>query len=301
MEKDTARFDLKYDGKLKVVKYVYDSCEELIHHMQETPTHGGWSEIYDIFAYPEYHHADAITNRATYGTDKTEIVEKVAETLDDINVTESVTLEKFRQMSYRPAGCVPVIGRVMAGQANNMLVMDRKKESIVKFCIDSAGGAYYMNRYAVQIGSALARVSAMIENAGYKTKFTALSSTEYSSKNLALMMVTKIKDEGEPMDLARFMYPLLHVKEYEYALSFTWCNRIPESPSRGVRPKPLVSGDSGEKRAIYEWCTEENTIMLPLLELGEVLDRNGGNVQKLEEYILKLFIRDDEAEDWGEY
>ena len=130
------------------------------------------------------------------------------------------------------AGFAPVVPLALKGVPNCMIDMYIKpiKTKVVDVYYDLTCSAGTSSQTILNNGKVLLSAITELEMQGYRFNLYAMQS--YSDNKSADILVVKIKDASQPMDLKRMSYPLMHTGFFR-AIGFDWYSKMPEGKFRG--------------------------------------------------------------------
>lgn len=234
------------------------------------------------------HTKEEIHGMIRHGSDNTELTQKIKLYIDDVNNTAKV--EKYKTIEYRPFGCAVCVPRALSGNPNCMILPKKQavKTRIINLVVDSGvSGGISESKYKA-LGSVMARAIYDMERSGFRVRLTVVDTTDNHQSSNKTILVSKItlKDEREPMNLARILYPLTE-PSFPRRVGFTLISRAPEWDdcwSLGV-----MSGPESLKKKIYNTVIGTNAIGLTFDTMCDMISNKGDrkDVQKIIEYIFE--------------
>ena len=118
---------------------------------------------------------------------------------------------KKNVLRYNNVGFLPVVPKVLAGQPQNMLTINRENTStskVLTICYDCSVPYYIEPEDMIKTAANVASVIKQLENNGYRVNLYVCSCA-YSGKTFATI-ITKLKSAGEYLDTLRLAYPFIN-------------------------------------------------------------------------------------------
>lgn len=96
----------------------------------------------------------------------------------------------------------------------------------------------------IKAGQTLLGTIIELERQGYR--FNLYACQGYSSESDCDMLVVKIKDSGQPLDLKRISFPLTHTAFFR-VIGFDWYSKVPDGKYRDNYGRGIAYRLSGDK------------------------------------------------------
>lgn len=128
-------------------------------------------------------------------------------------------------------GYAPIVPLAMQGVPQSMLNHKMKpiKAKVIDVFYDITVNCGVSSEQILNNGSNLLGAVVDLEQEGYKINIYAIQS--YSDSSNCDMLVVKIKDSKQPMDLKRMSFPLTHTAFFR-VIGFDWYSRVPDGKYR---------------------------------------------------------------------
>lgn len=199
-------------------------------------------------------------NMATHSIDEDwHQVKSYAEALDLMKTGYQPTVEKMRDVFKTKVsgegkrfsfqnniqGFAPVVPLALKGVPNCMMDMRMKpiKNKVIDVYYDMVASCSVGGEQIIKAGQMLLGSIVELERQGYRFNLYAVQS--YSGNKDCDMMVVKLKDSAQPLDIKRISFPLTHTAFFR-VIGFDWYSKVPEGKYRGGYGRAL-SYDFSEK------------------------------------------------------
>lgn len=128
-------------------------------------------------------------------------------------------------------GYAPIVPLAMQGVPQSMLNHKMKpiKAKVIDVFYDITVNCGVSSEQILSNGSNLLGAVVDLEQEGYKINIYAIQS--YSDEKNCDMLIVKIKDSKQPMDLKRMSFPLTHTAFFR-VIGFDWYSRVPDGKYR---------------------------------------------------------------------
>lgn len=128
-------------------------------------------------------------------------------------------------------GFAPVVPLALKGVPNCMMDMYMKpiKAKVVDVYYDMTTSCAIDGKDIIKAGQTLLGSIIELERQGYRFNLYAVQS--YSDNTSCDMLVVKIKDSAQPLDLKRISFPLTHTAFFR-VIGFDWYSKLPEGKFR---------------------------------------------------------------------
>lgn len=158
------------------------------------------------------------------GTESYEEAERLLTEGDTKSASLIITEEKKRKATTRttttrnaiynaPAGFVPNIPRLLAGNPNNMLNVRQQKyrnSKVITLIVNTSTPGSTDVKTMIKFGANVLSAVLDMEKKGYRFNIYVATTTKHrSTKNSSLLLV-KIKDAGKPLNVTNCAYPLVN-------------------------------------------------------------------------------------------
>lgn len=172
-------------------------------------------------------------------------VKSYAEALDLMKTGYQPTVEKMRgvfktkvsgegkRFSFQNniQGFAPVVPLALKGVPNCMMDMYMRpiKNKVVDVYYDMVASCSVGGEQIIKAGQMLLGSIIELERQGYRFNLYAVQS--YSDNRDCDMMVVKLKDSAQPLDIKRISFPLTHTAFFR-VIGFDWYSKVPEGKYR---------------------------------------------------------------------
>lgn len=172
-------------------------------------------------------------------------VKNYAEALELLKYGHQPTVEKMRgefkasargeakRFSFKNdiVGATPVVPLAMKGVPNCMIntYMKPIKAKVVSVYYDMTDSAGVGSNEIIAAGQILLGTIVELERQGYR--FNVYCVQAYSDGNSSDMLVVKVKDATQPIDLKRISFPMAHTAFFRM-IGFDWYSRVPDGKFR---------------------------------------------------------------------
>lgn len=129
-------------------------------------------------------------------------------------------------------GFAPVVPLALKGVPNSMIDMYMKpiKAKVVDVYYDMTASCGTDSDDIIRAGQSLLGAIIELEKQGYR--FNLFACQTYSDKSSCDMLVVKVKNASQPLDLKRISFPLTHTGFFR-VIGFDWYSRVPGGKYRG--------------------------------------------------------------------
>jgi hypothetical protein len=174
------------------------------------------------------------------------------------------------------------------GLPKSMITYNKKpkRNKILNFLIDGTYAGMTEQDEILKWGSKLIAEFQMLEKIGYRVRVEILNffCDQQAQKNdTAMLLRYVLKDEGQPFDLKRFMFPLAHTAMFR-GVGFDWEEKVPDGQAR-----------LGKGQALYHW-SDKSVLKSQILKY--IQDTNFTYVW-LNESAIKGLENKVSVEDWN--
>lgn len=164
-------------------------------------------------------------------------------------------------------GFAPVVPLALKNVPNCMVNMMMKpiKAKVIDIYYDSTAVCSVSSKKIIEAGQKLLGTIIEMERQGYRFNLCAVQN--YSDSSDSDMMIVKLKNASQPLDLKRVSFPLTHTAFFR-VIGFDWYSKVPGGRYRSGYGQPLVRAAGGSeevkkkfaemfgKNVLYFSCTE---------------------------------------------
>lgn len=157
-------------------------------------------------------------------------------------------------------GYAPVVPLAMKGVPQCMINTTYKpmKAKVIDICWDLSVSCATKSEAIIEAGSKILAAIISMEQQGYRCNLYAMQG--YSDSASADVLLVKIKDARQPLDLKRISFPLTHTAFFR-VIGFDWYSKFPGGKYRCGYGYPLsVSLDADERRKLTEQLLGKNAV-----------------------------------------
>ncbi len=158
----------------------------------------------------------------------------------------TVTAPKRSAFKNDVVGFAPVVPLAMMNVPNSMLNTNMKpvKSKIVKILYDITDSCSTKPETFLKRGKRIMEVIIGLERSGYRCELYAMQS--YYSDRKAEVLLVKIKESNQPLDVRRMMFPLTHPAFFR-VVGFEWQDRFPPARRLAGRGHALKFEDNHDE------------------------------------------------------
>lgn len=144
-------------------------------------------------------------------------------------------------------GFVPVVPLALKNVPNCMLNMQMKpiKAKVIDIYYDMSAASSVDSNDIIKAGKTILGTIIEMEKQGYR--FNLYACQTYSARNDADMLVVRIKNATQPLDLKRTSFPLIHTAFFR-VIGFDWYSRVPGGKYRAAYGQALTY-NAGQAKA----------------------------------------------------
>lgn len=258
----------------------YHSFEELLRfnrtrqHLHNEDTINSREFDEDWMGVKSYSEAE---NLLRYGWDKH--VPELKKYIDKTKIN-GTTVKRMRT-EQNVTGFAPIVSNAILGLPNSMLntVIKPIKTKVISIMYDITTPCGFSPKTILQIGLKLMRTIIVLESKGYRVRLQAMQS--YSDSKSADMLMVRVKNENQPLDCKRIMFPLIHPGMFR-AIGFAWWERCPGTKAKGGYGH-FMAAEYGEKKT-RQYMKEVFGKDVKYINCGELTDLSE---EQIEERILQ--------------
>jgi hypothetical protein len=161
------------------------------------------------------------------------------------------------------AGFGPIVANALMGLPKSMITYNKKpkRNKILNFLVDGTYAGMTEQDEILKWGSKLIAEFQMLEKIGYRVRVEILNffcDRNAKSSETAMLLRYVLKDEGQPFDIKRFMFPLAHTAMFR-GIGFDWEEKVPEGQQRFGKGQALHHwGDNPLKAQILKYIQDNN-------------------------------------------
>lgn len=159
-------------------------------------------------------------------------------------------------------GYAPIVPLALQGVPQSMLNHQMKaiKAKVIDIVYNIAVSCSFTPKDILENGKNLLTAVLGLEQEGYKINIYAMQA--YSSRNNCDMLLIKIKDSRQPMDLKRMSFPLTHPAFFR-VIGFDWYSKVPGGIYRASYGQPISYnlGVESAKNVIREFCGNDKAVV----------------------------------------
>ena len=192
-----------------------------------------------------------------------------------------------KRVSFRNdiVGYAPVVPLAIMGVPNAMMnsYMKTIKAKVVDVYYDGTFRSGVKSDDILKTGAKVLSVIIALEQQGYR--FNLYQAQGYADGEDCDMLVVKIKDAAQPLDLKRVSFPMTHTAFFR-VIGFDWYSKTPRGKFRSVYGHALINEGRVNKKIdeIAKTMFGENAVYIS----GEKLHQEGS---RAEEYLKERFTK----------
>lgn len=174
-----------------------------------------------------------------YGWQDKEKVNRVMEKIGELE-----KMQETQKMSFKNdiVGYAPIVPLAMLGVPQNMINCTRKpkKAKVINLVIDISVSCNVDSESILDWGAKMVSKVINLEKQGFRVRIDIIKTfidTSYGTK--AHVLKLPIKNENQPFDIQRMMFPIAHTAMGR-RIGFDWYERLPEAEQLGGYGTPLI-------------------------------------------------------------
>lgn len=159
-------------------------------------------------------------------------------------------------------GFAPIVPLALKNVPNSMLDMSMRpiKSKVIDVYCDMTVACRIESSDIIKAGQSILGVIIEMEQQGYR--FNLYTCQTYSDEKGCDMMVVKVKDATQPIDLKRISFPLTHTAFFR-VIGFDWYSRVPGGKYRSGYGRAIAYGSTEEQlRKTAEQLFGRNAVYL---------------------------------------
>ena len=143
-------------------------------------------------------------------------------------------------------GFAPVVPLALKNVPNSMISMTMKpiKAKVIDIYYDMTIGCFVDSKDIIKAGQTMLGVIVEMERQGYR--FNLYACQTYADREDCDMLVVKVKNASQPVDLKRISFPLTHPAFFR-VIGFDWYSRVPGGKYRSGYGHAMAYDFSKEK------------------------------------------------------
>ena len=163
-------------------------------------------------------------------------------------------------------GLAPVVPLALKGVPNCMLNMHMKpiKAKVVDIYYDMVASSGTDSKDIIKAGQTLLGTVVEMERQGYRFNLYAVQT--YSNNSSCDMLVVKVKDARQPLDLKRISFPLTHTGFFR-VIGFDWYSKVPDGKYRSCYGCALSYTLEGRFKKTMKELFGKNTISFSAVDI----------------------------------
>ena len=245
------RIDRKVDGHTYVLE-TYNSFQEILdtcnrrevkedvkyHHDETRKKHGG-----DFMGTESYEEAVMLLKHGY-----TKGIEGMKKSIKELEKQGTVQKISFKN---DVVGYAPVVPLAIQGVPNCMINNIRvpKKAKVITLVVDMAVSGGTSKESVYEYGKKVVQKLIQLENSGFRVRLEYMKCFNNGSHHTAVSTV--IKNENQPLDLKRIMFPLTNVAMQRY-ISWDWYDRVPNAVFEDDRGRSLSTLSDAKRKRITD-------------------------------------------------
>lgn len=192
------------------------------------------------------------------------------------NKTLGTEVKRIRIENSR-VGFAPIVPKALLGHPDSMLDIRIRpiKMKVIHLIYDITSSCFVNQKDILRVGIALVKTIIKLEQKGYRVRLQAAQS--YSDSASADMLLMNIKNENQPLDLKRIMFPLIHPAMFR-GIGFAWWERCPETEYKSAYGH-LMSKEYGLRKT-KEYVKTVFGDHVNYISCGELTEYNDETIEK---------------------
>lgn len=157
---------------------------------------------------------------------------------DAMSKVSTITTPKRSAFRNYVVGFAPVVPLAMMNVPNSMLNTNLKpiKSKVVKIIYDITDRCGTKSKTFLERGKKIMEAIVSLERSGYRCEL--YSSQSYFADRKAEVLLVKVKEANQPLDVKRMMFPMTHPAFFR-VVGFEWQDRFPPARRLGGRGHAL--------------------------------------------------------------
>lgn len=252
----TTEFDVLYEQ--------YESTHELVKTLSERPLNSAYEGSTPV---------QKELRESWHG------VSKMSEAHDMLYYGWNKEIEKFKtqikinsaSLQYKPkqrlvadyVGAAPIVANAIMGIPKAMVGTNYKpkRHKILHLLIDCGVSSMYSPSEILEWGSKIVATINRLEQEGYRCKVEVMYNFGLRSGRTQQVLRFKVKDEGHPIDLQRFTFPMAHPAMFR-AVGFNWEETLPGGKALGGKGQPLNTYNDDDRNKILKVLTDKDGLVI---------------------------------------
>lgn len=175
-------------------------------------------------------------------------IEKVNKAVKDLAKSQTALKTSFKNDIV---GYAPNVPNAIMGVPQSMINSTRipKKSKVITIMVDMAVSGGVRKDSVFEYGLKVVQKIMQLEHSGYRVRLEYLKAFNHDGQHAGVSTV--IKNENQPLDLKRIVFPLTNVAMQRY-ISWDWYDRVPDAKWDCGRGRSLSTFGYTEKKRIID-------------------------------------------------
>lgn len=158
-------------------------------------------------------------------------------------------------------GFAPIVANALMGIPNAMINSERKPvaSKCVTICYEPSVSSMGTEKEVFEFGCRFVNAVMNLEEHGIRVRIDYLKTNSRDGRCYAMRI--PVKNENQPINLKRLMFPLTHIAMQRY-LSFEWLETLPNSKHMFGYGHALYGATPQERKAITETIIGDNEYLI---------------------------------------
>lgn len=194
------------------------------------------------------------------------------------------------------AGFAPVVPLVLSRVPNSMINgrVKPKKTKVIDLYYDATMSCGNSPDTLIEMGMKAVEYILRAEACGYRVRLTACQF--YYSGNSADVLMVRIKNENQPLNIQRMMFPMFHPAFFR-VIGFGWYERCPTSKRRsGYGHCMAYDFDVKKMNEMFEKMIGKHAIYLSAVHIQKVKAQEGETLNSARGRLVKDTLKMEESE-----
>ena len=198
---------------------------------------------------------DEALNMLMYGTN-----EGVSRMKSRVGVLQKQGIRKKQRRYEDVVGYMPIVPNALLGIPNSMLNSERRpvNSKVITICYEPSVSSFGTQEEVFEFGCQFVNAVMNLEEQGYRVRIDYLKSNITDGR--IYFMRIPVKNENQPVNLKRLMFPLTHISMQRY-LSWEWLEKLPNSRQMSGYGHSLYAADDREKNVIRQMLDDNEYLI----------------------------------------
>lgn len=215
---------------------------------------------------------DEAVQMLKYGYEKD--IDRINKAVKDLQKTGTAMRTSFRNDIV---GFAPVVPNAIIGVPQSMInsVRTPKKAKVITLVVDMSVNGSVSREDVFSYGVKVVQKVIQLEQSGFRVRLEYMKCVNDDYRQ-HLAVSTVIKNENQPLDIKRIMFPLTNVAMQRY-ISWDWYDRLPDVKWDGGRGRALSDLNRENRQKVIDQFVKDQDNKY-IVVYGDDLDRVFANV-----------------------